>query len=203
MLTQANLWLAGSENIYDFGVRLFRTIRKERRRAEKERDRSRELANTVIENVPVTIIVQDARDLRLVLINRAGEQFYGARREDIIGKTAHDRLPSAAADYVTAQAKATLRSGECRYFDEHPIALRGNETRIVATTRLPIRGQNGEPQYLLTVIEDRTQRKRDEARIAHMAHHDPLTDLPNRAAFNECLEATLKQAAWRVRASPC
>ena len=167
----------------------------ERRRAEKERDRSQELANTVIENVPVTIIVQDARELRLVLINRAGEKLYGARREDIIGKTAQDLLPSAAADYVTAQAKATLRSGERSYVDEHPIALPGNETRIVATTRVPIRDQTGEPQYLLTVVEDRTQRKRDEARIAHMAHHDPLTDLPNRAAFNECLEATLRQAA--------
>ena len=28
-----------------------------------------------------------------------------------------------------------------------------------------------------------------------MAHHDPLTDLPNRAAFNECLRATLERAA--------
>jgi diguanylate cyclase (GGDEF)-like protein len=27
-----------------------------------------------------------------------------------------------------------------------------------------------------------------------MAHHDALTDLPNRSAFNECLEATLGQA---------
>ena len=167
----------------------------ERRRAEKERDRSQELANTVIENVPVTIIVQDARDLRLVLINRAGEQFYGARRADIIGKTEHDLLPSTAAGYMTAQAKETLRRGERRCFDEHPVPMPGNETRIVATTRLPIRDQNGEPQYLLTVIEDRTQRRRDEARIAHMARHDPLTDLPNRAAFNECLEATLEQAA--------
>jgi PAS domain-containing protein len=97
----------------------------ERRRAEKERDRSQDLANTVIENVPVTIIVQDARDLRLLLINRAGEEFYGARREDIIGKTAHDLLPSTAADYITAQAKETLRSGERRYLDEHPIAMPG------------------------------------------------------------------------------
>ena len=75
------------------------------------------------------------------------------------------------------------------------MAMPGNKTSIVTTTSLPIRDQNGEPQYLLTVIEDRTQRKRDEARIAHMAHHDPLTDLPNRAAFNECLEATVEQAA--------
>ena len=40
---------------------------------------------------------------------------------------------------------------------------------------------------MVGVIEDVTERKRTEARIAHMAHHDPLTDLPNRAAFAEYL----------------
>jgi diguanylate cyclase (GGDEF)-like protein/PAS domain S-box-containing protein len=166
----------------------------ERRCAEKERDRSQELANTVIENVPVTIVVKDARDLRVVLINRAGADFYGVPRENIIGKTVHDIFPSTAADHITEQDKELLRSGDRKYFDEHPIAMPGNKTSIVTSTKLSIRDQNGEPQYLLTVIEDRTQRKRDQARIAHMAHHDELTGLPNRAAFNECLETTLAQA---------
>jgi diguanylate cyclase (GGDEF)-like protein len=42
--------------------------------------------------------------------------------------------------------------------------------------------------------EDITERKRSEAKIAHMAHHDVLTGLPNRAAFNECFAATLQRA---------
>ena len=52
-------------------------------------------------------------------------------------------------------------------------------------------GDDGKPQYIISVIDDLTQRKRDEQRIAHMAHHDPLTDLPNRTAFNACIAATL------------
>ena len=166
----------------------------ERRRAEKERDRSQELANAVIENVPVTIVVKDAHDLRFVLINRAGEDFYGAQRENIIGKTVHDIFPSTVADRIIEQDKELLRSGARAFFDEHPIAMPGNKTSIVTSTKVSIRDPNGKPQYLLTVTEDRTQRKRDEARIAHMAHHDPLTDLPNRTAFNECLDAMLEQA---------
>ena len=56
-------------------------------------------------------------------------------------------------------------------------------------------GADGKPQYLISVIPDVTDHKRHEQRIAHMAHHDPLTDLPNRAAFNECIAATLELAA--------
>ena len=38
------------------------------------------------------------------------------------------------------------------------------------------------------MIEDVTEQKRAEERIAHIAHHDPLTDLPNRPAFNDRLD---------------
>ncbi len=38
---------------------------------------------------------------------------------------------------------------------------------------------------------DITERKQNERRIAHMARHDDLTDLPNRTLFHECLNQRL------------
>ena len=55
----------------------------ERRHAEQERDHSRAFATTVVENVPVTIVVKDAVKLRYRLINRAGEQYFGVPRESM------------------------------------------------------------------------------------------------------------------------
>ena len=43
--------------------------------------------------------------------------------------------------------------------------------------------------------EDITERTQNEARIAHLALHNPVTDLPNRAALNERLARMLKDAA--------
>ncbi len=43
-------------------------------------------------------------------------------------------------------------------------------------------------------IQDVRERKRDEARIRHLAHHDPLTGVPNRVLLHERLAAKLEQA---------
>ena len=42
--------------------------------------------------------------------------------------------------------------------------------------------------------EDVTEQKRAEEQIAYVAHHDTLTDLPNRTAFNETMSATFDRA---------
>src|SRR3954462_3193282 len=47
--------------------------------------------------------------------------------------------------------------------------------------------ETGEPQYLIKTHEDVTDRRQTESRMAHMAYHDGLTDLPNRAAFLQAL----------------
>ena len=51
----------------------------------------------------------------------------------------------------------------------------------------------------LATHEDITERQRSEGRIAHMARHDALTDLPNRVLLRERLEHELK----RVKRGEC
>jgi len=167
----------------------------ERRRTEMERDRSQAFANLVIENVPSTIVLKDAHTLRYVLINRAGEKYFGVDRNTMIGKLTDEVFPKELANKIAAHDHEILRTGEQQFFDERPLATPSGETRIATTTRMPIRDAQGQTQYLLTVMEDRTHHKRAEAQIARLVHHDALTGLPNRAAFTACIDATIDTTA--------
>jgi len=167
----------------------------EHARAERALESTRNFLNTVVENVPAAIEVKEARRLSYVLINRTAEQFYGAARADLLGKTADDVFAPEVAARIAADDRYLIESGKKLLIDEHPLALRPDDRRIAVTSRMPILGEGGTPEYLLTVIQDVTEKKRAEARIARLAHYDSLTDLPNRAAFNACFASVLERAA--------
>jgi diguanylate cyclase (GGDEF)-like protein/PAS domain S-box-containing protein len=163
----------------------------ERYELEKERDRNREFLDQIIENVPSIIFVKNADDRRYVLVNKAAEGFWGISRANILGKTAHDVFSKAEADRITARENELLESNE-PVFDEREIDAASGGLRSVFSRRLTIQGgEEKKAQYILAVVEDVTERKTAEQRIAHLAHYDALTNLPNRVLLREKLEQEL------------
>ena len=160
----------------------------ERRLAEDELRRAKAFYGAVIENIPIPILVKDARELRYILVNRAGEKFFGVSRDEIMGKTARAAFPSNVADVIELNDLALLQSRQPLFFKERWMDTPSNGIRHITAHRIAVNGDDGEPEYLLGVIEDLTERKRAEERITHMAYHDALTDLPNREEFREQLE---------------
>jgi diguanylate cyclase (GGDEF)-like protein/PAS domain S-box-containing protein len=61
-----------------------------------------------------------------------------------------------------------------------------------------IRDADASPLYSVAMVEDITGRRELQDRLRHQAMHDPLTQLPNRALFQERLAATLARPAGTV-----
>jgi diguanylate cyclase (GGDEF)-like protein/PAS domain S-box-containing protein len=170
--------------------------------AENELRRTKKFLDTVIEHVPVSIVVKDVAGLetdasggQFTLFNRAYEELTGDSRTRLIGKTAYEIYPKERADIIVQSDNEALRSAEAVTNREHPILTSSNETRLVTAKKTVIRNDNGKPQYLLTVLEDVTERRRAAQHISYLAYIDPLTDLPNRTTFIEYLAEALDRAS--------
>jgi PAS domain S-box-containing protein len=137
-----------------------------RKRAEDELDRTRAFLDTVVENVPSTIIVREAcGDRRYVLVNRACEQFFGLSREQVIGKTIHEVLPRPAADLIDERDRELLEQGYQIFDSERIINTVDRGARYVTAQRILLRNEDGKPRYLLTVIDDVTERRRAKEQL--------------------------------------
>ncbi len=169
----------------------------EQRLAAHELDETKRFLDSIIENIPVAVVVKDAKTFKFALVNRQFEAMVGLPQATLIGKSAQDiysAQDAAVFDQADRQA-VELNSGVTSAEYEVEIPQRGS--RVLATSRIVIRDKHDEPKYLALVIEDITERKRSEQRIAFMAHHDALTGLANRAAAVEKIEdAGARQRRW-------
>jgi diguanylate cyclase (GGDEF)-like protein/PAS domain S-box-containing protein len=166
----------------------------ERRNLEHERDRSYAFLREIIDHIPSQITVKDARHRRYVLTNRVAETQFGLSRAEMIGKTPFDLFDKELADRVTADDESALLSADGLFIDEHQWESKVTGTRCITSKRIVIRDQAAEPRYIINVVEDVTERRQAVERIAHLAHYDALTDLPNRILFRERIERELARA---------
>ncbi len=159
----------------------------ERTRIEAERDRNREFLNMIVDHVPSTIYVKSASDRKYVLVNRAGEKFWSQSCEAMIGRTSADFFPADEAAKIRQREDELLASGQPS-FDERDILTNAHGLRTIYARRLAIQDKNGDNAYILGVVDDITDRRTADARIAQLAHYDSLTGLPNRTLFHEQLQ---------------
>lgn len=116
----------------------------------------------LIEYLPNMVFVKDAKELRFVRFNKAGEDLLGYERSDLIGKNDYDFFPKEQADFFTEKDRAVLAGKVIVDIPEEPIQTKNQGLRILHTRKIPIFGPDGMPEYLLGVSEDITDRKKAE-----------------------------------------
>jgi diguanylate cyclase (GGDEF)-like protein/PAS domain S-box-containing protein len=138
---------------------------------------------------PMPMWVFDAETMDFVSVNDAAVAHYGYDREAFLRMQLKEIWPR---DEWDAHTRALTQLGDTYQSDRNWRHIKANGSEIQVLTygrRVMFDGRDG----FLVAIVDITERRKAEARVAYMAHHDALTDLPNRVFYQERLTQALDQ----------
>nr|WP_314636755.1 EAL domain-containing protein [uncultured Janthinobacterium sp.] len=161
--------------------------------ARKEAEEKLRLSATVLEHIADGVMVVDADGI-IVTINPAFTQITGYSEAEALGR--HASLTRSArhdAAFYAALWEELAASGFWR--GEIWNQRKNGEVYLEWLTISAVRDTRAATTHYVGVFSDITLIKESQEKLDHMAHHDPLTALPNRLLFHDRLQHALLRAA--------
>ncbi|MGV7207453.1 PAS domain-containing protein [Oxalobacteraceae bacterium A2-2] len=123
---------------------------------------SRQLFQSVVENMPVMLFVKRATDFSFEMFNRYGLALLGRSRQDLAGKNDYDIMPGELADRYRQDDLRVLASQEAVEIGIEPVLDAAGQTRYLATSKVALRDERGQPTHVMGISIDITERRRAE-----------------------------------------
>jgi len=165
------------------------------KRLKNEFERSQSQLQAIIHNAMDGIItITESGDIQG--FNPAAEKIFGYSQQEVIGQNVKMLMPEPVRSEHDGHLNRYLHTGET-----HILGVPGREVTAVrkngelfpmelSASEMVLRGE----RYFAGIVRDVTERRLAEQKISHLAHHDYLTDLPNRALFVDRLEHSISLA---------
>ena len=162
----------------------------------ENRERLRQAA-AVFDCTREGVLVTDTQGL-IVHVNRAFMEITGYQREDVMGqRPSLFKSGRHSAHFYQQMFQALESTGE--WSGEIWNRRKSGEVYPQWQTIRVIHDDQGKVSHYVAVFSDISAMKNSEHELAHLAHHDPLTDLPNRLLFTDRAEQALASAQVHKR----
>ncbi|HEX5362771.1 MAG TPA: diguanylate cyclase [Gallionella sp.] len=185
-------------------VKLFWQMVTNLKQVKGELEKSQLQLQSVIHNVMDGIITTDESGA-IQGFNPAAENIFGYSQEEITGQNIRILMPESDRSGHDVHVQRYLKSGDSQLLgmrNREVTSVRKNGETFsmeISISEMTLGGQ----KYFVAIVRDITERKKAEEKIAHLAHYDFLTDLPNRAMFMNTLGHSMllaKRNGYKVAA---
>ena len=146
-------------------------------------------------NLPfIGMTITDPNTRQWIKVNDKFCEIMGYSRDELLHRTWASLTHPDDLEPSTREFERVLR-GESNSYNLEKRFVHKDGSVIHATVDVHCaRNADGTPDCFVATIQDITARKAQEAQIRHMAHHDLLTDLPNRGLLFDRLSQALLRA---------
>jgi two-component system cell cycle sensor histidine kinase/response regulator CckA len=161
------IWLSQNAHISERGkdgsfiIDGFTTDITERKQAEESLKKSEAHLRTLVHTIPDLVWLKDPQGVYLAC-NSKFERLYGAKEEDIIGKTDYNFVDKESADFFREHDKRAMDRGEPSINEEEVVFAVDGHREILETIKTPMFSSNRELIGVLGIGRDITERKRAE-----------------------------------------
>jgi diguanylate cyclase (GGDEF)-like protein/PAS domain S-box-containing protein len=184
------------KDVPETGQQLLQTVVQELHRADADLRAATAKYRALVEQIPAIVYVDVADEtMATTYVSPQIESLLGITPQEYIDdpdlwtKRLHpDDRDEALAAYREGRERGEPFTFEYRLLDADGADVWFRDSAMV------VQAEDGTPSLIQGVMLDVTERKKAEEQAAFLAYHDKLTDLPNRAMFEELLELAIARA---------
>lgn len=165
------------------------------KRIKEELEKSQNQLEAIIHHAMDAIITID-ESAKMLAFNPAAEKIFGYRYKEVLGEKVNMLMPEPFRSTHDASVANYLETGKgdgIGTSGREVVGLKKDGSCFPAEISLSEMVLSGK-RYFVGIVRDLTERKAAEEKIKHMAHHDHLTDLPNRVLFMDRLDQAISLA---------
>lgn len=158
----------------------------------KQAEKQLRQSAAVFESTADGVIVTDV-DKKIIAVNKAFTEISGYSDREALGRQPSFRRSERQNEQYYIDMWASIRQ-HGRWQGEIWNRRKSGEVYPEWMTISTVRDADNNITNYVAVFSDITNIKRSQSQLDHMAHHDPLTDLPNRTLFDDRLSQAINRA---------